>query len=87
MPQTLTHATKIVKMLQDAGFIAYLAGGYVRDLKSSRPYAYKIEEAKVWKSGEAAQRFLDRKDKTWASWCEIIRVGEQQWKGLMPFKK
>lgn len=37
MPESLKNATHIVKTLQDAGFIAYFAGGWVRDFLMKHP--------------------------------------------------
>lgn len=37
MPLKHKHATEVVKQLQDAGYIAYFAGGWVRDLLMQRP--------------------------------------------------
>lgn len=37
MPQRLKNGTAVVKQLQDAGYIAYFAGGWVRDFLMQRP--------------------------------------------------
>ncbi|NGX38354.1 MAG: CCA-adding enzyme [Chlamydiae bacterium] len=37
MPQTQLHAIEVVKHLQDAGYIAYFAGGWVRDHLMKHP--------------------------------------------------
>ncbi len=37
----------------------------------SRGYTRKLSEAKVWKSRANAERFLKRKDPSWAASCTI----------------
>lgn len=37
MPHKLKHATHVVKQLQDAGYLAYFAGGWVRDFLMQHP--------------------------------------------------
>lgn len=44
MPESLKNATQIVKVLQDAGYIAYFAGGWVRDFLMKHP-SYDIDIA------------------------------------------
>ncbi len=52
--------------------------GYVGDrtLGSALPYTNEIEEAKKWATLDDVHGWLDRKDKTWASQCKVIEVGD-----------
>lgn len=48
------------------------ANAYVREIRCSRPYTTKPEEAKAWKTEAAAKRWLAGRDPSYAASCEVV---------------
>lgn len=54
------------------GVVAYVVKGQ----PNRKPYTSNPADAQRWKTKAAAERFLSRKDPTWASMCRIVELGQ-----------